>query len=55
MGEQAWANERKPSEGKREDDVKPKAEDDEDAFEALEAEQKEFLKVCRCIPFLELR
>lgn len=50
MGEQAWANERKPSEGKREDDVKPKAEDDEDAFEALEAEQKEFLKVCRCIP-----
>ena len=46
MGEQGWANERKPSDGKREDDVKPKPEDDEDAFEALEAEQKEFLKVC---------
>ena len=46
MGEQGWANERKPSEGKREDDVKPKIEDDEDAFETLEAEQKEFLKVC---------
>lgn len=46
MGEQGWANERKPSDGKREGDVKPKPEDDEDAFEALEAEQKEFLKVC---------
>lgn len=51
MGEQGWANERKPSEGNREDDVKLKPEDDEDAFEALEAEQKEFLKVYRFIPF----
>lgn len=43
MAEQSWAKERAPSDEKSaQKAVKP--EDDEDAFEALEAEQKEFLK-----------
>ncbi len=43
MTEQAWAKEDKELVSKKEPVAKP--EDDEDAFEALEAEQKEFLKV----------
>lgn len=47
MAEQNWAKEKsKPEEKveKVEKEVKP--DDDEDVFDALEAEQKEFLKVC---------
>lgn len=44
MAEQNWAKEKSKSEEKVEKEAKP--DDDEEAFDALEAEQKEFLKVC---------
>jgi hypothetical protein len=47
---QGWANERKledkPNGAKKsEDEVVDTTKEDEDAFDALEAEQKEFIKV----------
>lgn len=46
MVEQGWAKEKSASLGKAEDLPKvEKIEDDEAAFDALEAEQKEFIKV----------
>lgn len=46
MAEQGWSNEKSTSIGKAETVPKvEKVDDDEDAFDALEAEQKEFLKV----------
>jgi hypothetical protein len=44
MAEHNWAKEKSKSEEKVEKEAKP--DDDEEAFDALEAEQKEFLKVC---------
>jgi hypothetical protein len=46
MAEEGWAKEKSASSGKSEEAPKvEKIEDDEAAFDALEAEQKEFIKV----------
>lgn len=45
MAEEGWAKEKPASSGKNEEAPKvEKIEDDEAAFDALEAEQKEFIK-----------
>lgn len=50
MAEEGWAKEKSASSGKTEELPKvEKIEDDEAAFDALEAEQKEFIKVSQLI------
>ncbi|KFY16515.1 hypothetical protein V492_01279 [Pseudogymnoascus sp. VKM F-4246] len=50
MAEEGWAKEKPASSGKTEEVPKPeKIEDDEAAFDALEAEQKEFIKASKLI------
>lgn len=50
MAEEGWAKEKSASSGKSEEAPKvEKIEDDEAAFDALEAEQKEFIKVIQLI------
>jgi DnaJ family protein C protein 8 len=50
MAEEGWAKEKPASSGKTEEAPKvEKIEDDEAAFDALEAEQKEFIKVSQLI------
>lgn len=50
MAEEGWAKEKSASTGKTDEAPKvEKIEDDEAAFDALEAEQKEFIKASQLI------